>query len=81
MGNKCATFPLQLHGFDVCPLNSVHFSNHTGHATFKGSVVDRDELVDIASALKANKLDTFSHILTGEAAPAPLRPFCVPAGR
>lgn len=30
VGNKCAVFPLQLLGFDVDPVNSVHFSNHTG---------------------------------------------------
>lgn len=30
MGNKAAVFPLQLLGFDVDPVNSVQFSNHTG---------------------------------------------------
>jgi len=30
VGNKCAVFPLQLHGFDVDPINSVQFSNHAG---------------------------------------------------
>ncbi len=30
VGNKCAVFPLQLHGFDVDPVNSVQFSNHAG---------------------------------------------------
>ena len=30
VGNKCAVFPLQLLGFDVDPVNSVQFSNHTG---------------------------------------------------
>lgn len=30
VGNKSAVFPLQLLGFDVDPINSVHFSNHTG---------------------------------------------------
>jgi len=29
VGNKSAVFPLQLLGFDVDPINSVHFSNHT----------------------------------------------------
>jgi pyridoxal/pyridoxine/pyridoxamine kinase len=31
VGNKAAVFPLQLLGFDVDPINSVHFSNHTGN--------------------------------------------------
>lgn len=30
VGNKCAVFPLQVLGFDVDPINSVHFSNHAG---------------------------------------------------
>lgn len=30
MGNKSAVFPLQLLGYDVDPINSVQFSNHTG---------------------------------------------------
>jgi hypothetical protein len=29
VGNKCAVFPLQLLGFEVDSINSVHFSNHT----------------------------------------------------
>lgn len=32
VGNKCSVFPLQLLGFDVDPVNSVQFSNHTGEA-------------------------------------------------
>ncbi len=30
VGNKSATFPLQLLGFEVDAINSVQFSNHTG---------------------------------------------------
>ncbi len=30
VGNKAATFPLQLLGFEVDAINSVQFSNHTG---------------------------------------------------
>lgn len=30
VGNKCSVFTLQLLGFDVDPVNSVQFSNHTG---------------------------------------------------
>lgn len=31
VGNKCAVFPLQVLGFEVDPINSVQFSNHTGY--------------------------------------------------
>jgi hypothetical protein len=34
VGNKAAVLPLQLLGFDVDPINSVQFSNHTGTVTF-----------------------------------------------
>jgi pyridoxine kinase len=30
VGNKAATFPLQVLGYDVDCINSVQFSNHTG---------------------------------------------------
>ena len=30
VGNKSSVFPLQLHGFDVDPINTVQLSNHTG---------------------------------------------------
>ena len=39
VGNKCAVFPLQLHGFDVDPILSVQFSNHTGYGSWKGEVM------------------------------------------
>lgn len=35
VGNKSAVFPLQILGFDVDPINSVQFSNHTGKACFR----------------------------------------------
>ncbi|CAN0554829.1 unnamed protein product, partial [Laminaria digitata] len=34
VGNKCAVFTLQLLGFDVDPVNSVQFSNHTGQYSY-----------------------------------------------
>jgi pyridoxine kinase len=30
VGNRAATFPLQLLGYDVDTINTVQFSNHTG---------------------------------------------------
>mmetsp|Transcript_13001 Transcript_13001/g.26555 ORF Transcript_13001/g.26555 Transcript_13001/m.26555 type:complete len:307 (+) Transcript_13001:133-1053(+) len=68
VGNKSATFPLQLLGFDVDPVNSVQFSNHTGYpAGFKGTVMDGDGLLSLMSGLTSNSLLTPSttHLLTG----------------
>ncbi|BFF98060.1 pyridoxal kinase [Drosophila madeirensis] len=66
VGNKVATYPLQLLGFDVDPLNSVQFSNHTGYKTFKGPVSNEKELVTIIEGLEENELlGQYSHLLTG----------------
>ncbi|XP_042866406.1 pyridoxal kinase-like [Penaeus japonicus] len=44
VGNKSACFPLQVLGFEVDTINSVQFSNHTGYKTFKGHVLDNNQL-------------------------------------
>lgn len=66
VGNKAAVFPLQLLGFDVDPINSVHFSNHTGYPQRTGTVMNGDELADIVEGLQSNGLlCQHSHLLTG----------------
>ena len=66
VGNKSAMFPLQLNGFEVDPINSVQFSNHTGYqGGFKGQRLDGDGLWELFEGLKANSLLTYSHVLTG----------------
>ncbi|XP_033208892.1 pyridoxal kinase isoform X2 [Belonocnema kinseyi] len=45
VGNKSATFPLQLLGFDVDTINSVQLSNHTGYKVFKGQVLNDQDLI------------------------------------
>ncbi len=42
VGNKAAVLPLQLLGFDVDPLLTVQFSNHTGYPSFRGTVGARE---------------------------------------
>jgi len=65
VGNKCAVFPLQLMGFDVSPINSVQFSNHTAYPRFRGEVLDGDALRALAQGLEENGLMDYSHMLTG----------------
>lgn len=66
VGNKCASFALQVLGFDVCPINSVQLSNHTGYAHFKGQVLNADDADCLFQGLKLNSIDgQFSHLLTG----------------
>ena len=57
VGNKSAVFPLQLLGFDVSPINSVQFSNHTGYkGGVRGDVVDGEGLGRLVEGLEANGL-------------------------
>ncbi|CAF1633528.1 unnamed protein product [Adineta ricciae] len=65
VGNKCAAFILQLYGFEVDIINSVHFSNHTGYKTVKGSRLTADELEAIFQGLLINELLEYDYILTG----------------
>ncbi|KAF2905739.1 hypothetical protein ILUMI_00452 [Ignelater luminosus] len=65
VGNKSATLPLQLLGFEVDAINSVQFSNHTGYGKFKGQVLSDTDLDDLVKGLSMNDLDHYTHLLTG----------------
>ncbi|CAN1351575.1 Pyridoxal kinase [Linum perenne] len=75
VGNKSAVFPLQLLGYDVDPINSVQFSNHTGkplllfinigYPSFKGQVLNGQQLWELIEGLQANNLLFYTHLLTG----------------
>ncbi|KAI6241343.1 Pyridoxal kinase [Aphelenchoides fujianensis] len=65
-GNKCAVFPLQLHGFEVDVINSVQFSNHTGHKNgIRGNRLNSADLEELFVGLEANDLVDYTHVLTG----------------
>ncbi|XP_014238929.1 pyridoxal kinase [Trichogramma pretiosum] len=65
VGNKSATFPLQLLGFEVDVINSVQLSNHTGYKVFKGQVLNDKDLSSLVEGLAENDLDNYTHLLTG----------------
>ncbi|PRW45098.1 ammonium transporter [Chlorella sorokiniana] len=65
VGNKCAVLPLQLLGFDVDPINSVQFSNHTGYPSWNGEVMSGEGLWRLVEGLDANGLVRHTHLLTG----------------
>eukprot|EP01117_Protostelium_nocturnum_P019532 TRINITY_DN8489_c0_g1_i1.p1 TRINITY_DN8489_c0_g1~~TRINITY_DN8489_c0_g1_i1.p1 ORF type:complete len:300 (+),score=75.90 TRINITY_DN8489_c0_g1_i1:54-953(+) len=65
VGNKCAVFGLQTLGVEVDSISTVQFSNHTGYPVFKGQIMNGDQLEEIMEGLKQNKLDKYSHLLTG----------------
>ena len=57
VGNKSATFPLQLLGYEVDAINSVQFSNHTGYANgIRGQRLQDVELWDLVEGLLANDI-------------------------
>ena len=64
MGNKTATFPLQLLGFEVNQLNTLQFSNHAQYPVVKGFRTTKAQIAEILEGLNQNKI-THSHILTG----------------
>ncbi|OZJ03549.1 hypothetical protein BZG36_04183 [Bifiguratus adelaidae] len=65
-GNKAATFPMQLLGFDVDILNTVEFSNHTGFPVFTGKRTPPEEIKTLIDGLNKNGLTkAWTHVLTG----------------
>ncbi|XP_021657302.2 pyridoxal kinase isoform X2 [Hevea brasiliensis] len=64
VGNKSAVFPLEILGFDVDPIHSVQFSNHTGYPSFKGQVLNGQQLWDLIEGLETNDLLYYTHLLT-----------------
>ncbi|XP_020776039.1 pyridoxal kinase-like [Boleophthalmus pectinirostris] len=65
VGNKSATFPLQVLGFEVDSINSVQFSNHTGYDHWKGQVLTAEELNVLYEGIKLNNVNHYDYILTG----------------
>ncbi len=66
VGNTAAVFPLQLMGFTPIVVNTVQFSNHTGHPTFRGAVFSKEHLLDVIQGLRERELfPKIEGLLTG----------------
>ncbi|XP_071818810.1 pyridoxal kinase-like [Apostichopus japonicus] len=65
VGNKAATFPMQVLGYEVDCINSVQLSNHTQYKHFSGQVLDAEQLKDLFAGLVNNDIHKYSHVLTG----------------
>ncbi|KAJ2807864.1 putative pyridoxal kinase [Coemansia guatemalensis] len=66
VGNRAATFPLQLLGHEVDVINTVQFSNHTGYNSVRGERFAAAHILDLFAGLQANGLDQgYTHLLTG----------------
>uniref|UniRef100_A0A8D2JSU8 Pyridoxal kinase n=1 Tax=Sciurus vulgaris TaxID=55149 RepID=A0A8D2JSU8_SCIVU len=64
VGNRAATFPLQVLGFEIDAVNSVQFSNHTGYTHWKGQVLNAQELHELYAGLKLNGVNKYDYVLT-----------------
>jgi pyridoxine kinase len=66
VGNKASAYPLQSMGFDVLPINTVQFSNHTGYEKFSGQIFSSDHIKDLANGIfNIQKQDEIIAILSG----------------
>ncbi|MDX6748997.1 pyridoxal kinase PdxY [Geminicoccaceae bacterium 1502E] len=52
VGNSAAAFPLQRLGFEVWPVNTVLFSNHTGYGAWRGHGVALEEIEEIVRGVE-----------------------------
>lgn len=51
VGNAAAVFPLQRLGFEVWPVHTVMYSNHTGYPGWRGPVVPADDVAEVIRGL------------------------------
>lgn len=66
VGNRSATFPLQLHGFDVACFNTVQFSTHTGYPHIHGTKLQAKEFEQLYLGLQENGcMQGVAGLLTG----------------
>lgn len=70
VGLGAATLPLQLHGWEVSPLATVAFSNHSGYPNRGGAALSAEGLADLLEGLAANGVGlgdpgAYDAVLTG----------------
>ena len=53
VGNAASVFPLQRLGIEAWALDTVAFSNHTGHGRWRGSVVPAAEIASLFEGIAA----------------------------
>lgn len=66
VGNSAAVFPLQRLGLEVWPINTVHFSNHTGYDAWRGTRATAEEIGDLVAGMAhRGVLDNVAAVLSG----------------
>ncbi len=51
VGNSAAVFPLQRLGHEVWPVNTVHFSNHTGYGAWRGPLLAPGDVAEVIAGI------------------------------
>lgn len=65
-GNSAAVFPLQRLGFEVLPVHTVQFSNHTGYGAFRGQVFTAEHIQELITGMKERDvLRSIEAVLSG----------------
>jgi pyridoxine kinase len=65
-GNSAAMFPLQRLGFDVWPVVTVHFSNHTGYGAARGPLLKAEDIAEVIHGVEdRGALDHCDAVLSG----------------
>lgn len=52
VGNSAATFPLMRLGIEVWPVNTVHFSNHTGYGAWRGTMLSAADISEVITGIE-----------------------------
>jgi pyridoxine kinase len=66
VGNCAAVFPLQRIGVEVWPVNTVHFSNHTGYGAWRGLVLPVESVAEVIRGIEErNVLARCAGVLSG----------------
>ena len=66
VGNSAATFPLQRLGHEVWPVLTVHFSNHTGYGSWRGTILEPSVVADVIEGINdRGQLGSADAVLTG----------------
>ena len=66
VGNSAATFPLMRMGFEVWPVITVHFSNHTGYGQWRGPLLAATDIAEVIRGIDdRGVLDRVDAVLSG----------------
>ncbi|MEJ5919018.1 MULTISPECIES: pyridoxal kinase PdxY [unclassified Corynebacterium] len=66
VGNSAAVFPLQRAGFEVWPVHTVAFSNHTGYGKWRGPLIPASDVSAVIQGIdELGKLGDVDAVISG----------------